>query len=204
MIQQGPRDLFGGIRGDRNLVPILTGITRAGHPSLHTIQIKGGHIHERHSGRIGIKAGQDRLCRGALQRQERAIGHFRHREGGFQGCFHAGNISGLARGIDHEEHMIAPVRQHQVIFDAALVVGKKPIALAVLAQAQNIDGDERLQPLGGGDIVWPLHNDLTHVADVKKARFGPGVKVFFHHAKWILHRHCVAGKGHHLGPEGHM
>ena len=43
---------------------------------------------------------------------------------------------------------------------------------------------------------------LAHVRDIEQAGLGAGVGVLLEDAGRVLHRHLVAGEGHHLGAEG--
>jgi hypothetical protein len=112
------------------------------------------------------------------------------------------DIGGLAGGIDHDEHMIAPVGQHQVIQNTPRVVGEHAIALPHRTQPQQIHGHERLHRLGHGVIAPRRTQDhLTHVAHIEKPRLGAAMQMLLHHAHGILHRHVIAREGHHLGPQ---
>ena len=133
-----------------------------------------------------------------MQRQKRAIGdlldiHISKPRA------HMGQISGFAGGVDHDKHLVAAARHHQIIQNAARRIGEKPVALAAIAQIQKIAGKQPFHRIGHGHIAIIMAQDhLTHVADVKKTCLGAGVQMLFHHAKTVLHRHRIARKRDHL------
>ena len=80
------------------------------------------------------------------------------------------DVGVLAAGIDDDQQAIAEVGDHQVIEDAAIVIGEEAVALAAVFQAKDIDRNQRFERLGGiivgsggGDEF-----DLTHVRDTSK------------------------------------
>ena len=101
--------------------------------------------------------------------------------------------------------MIAPVGKHQIIQDAAVLIGEKAIALTTLCKTSHIDGHHRLKPRAKrGHIGLGPQDYLPHVTDIEQARRRACVEMFFHHASRILHRHFIARKGHHLSTKGNM
>lgn len=101
----------------------------------------------------------------------------------------------LAGGVDHQEQFfVTQVGHHQVIEDAALVVGEHRVALHADWQVEDVDRYQGFQGLGG---IGAGEADLAHVGHVEQPGLITGVQVFLHHAQWVLHRHVVAGEGHH-------
>ncbi len=102
--------------------------------------------------------------------------------------------------------MVAAIDNHEVVENAAGLVGEKRIALAAGCEAEDIDGDERFESPGGIGIVAGLclHDNLAHVRHVEETGGGAGVDVFLEDAGGILHRHVIAGKRHHAGAELQM
>ena len=109
------------------------------------------------------------------------------------------DVGVLAGGVDDEEEVVAAVGDHQVVEDAAGLVGEEGIALASFLQARDADRDQRLQ--GERGILDPprLRPDrhLAHMRDVEEAGGTPRVEVLLEDAGGILHRHRVAREGHH-------
>lgn len=112
----------------------------------------------------------------------------------------------FTRGIDDDEEVVVHVGDHQVVEDAAIIVGEETVALTSLSEAENIDRHEAFQRqrrvlifAGAG-----AYGDLAHMRNVEQAGGGAGPEMFPHHAGGILHRHVVAGKRHHAGSERQM
>ena len=110
-------------------------------------------------------------------------------------------VVGLAGGVDHQEQMAAEIRDHQIVENAAALVGELRVALPARCNADNILRHQPLQRGGGVlDMAgFRMQRDLAHMRDVEQAGVAAGVQMFLHHAAWILHRHVIAGERHHLG-----
>ena len=107
----------------------------------------------------------------------------------------------LARGIDHDEHMISAIGQHQVVQNTARVIGEKPITLPHHAQTQQIGRYQRLYRFGNVSVTARRAQDhLPHMAYIEKPCLRPAMQMLFHHAHGILHRHVIPRERHHLGP----
>lgn len=101
----------------------------------------------------------------------------------------------LAGGVDDQEQgVLAQVGNHQVVENAALLIGEHGIALHTHWQVDDVHRYQAFQRLGG---VSATQNDLAHVRDVEQAGLLAGVQVFLEHAQRVLHRHVVAGERHH-------
>ena len=80
---------------------------------------RGPGIHEPHRRRLCTKFRQHRFGLRPLQRDQRAIGkrldHADIRQVGAQMRL----VRGLAGGVDHQEQMVAEIRHHQIVENAA-------------------------------------------------------------------------------------
>ena len=100
----------------------------------------------------------------------------------------------LAGRVDHQEQIVPPPRDHQVIQHAAVWRGEEAVALAAAFQPLHI---HRHQPLKRR-IGVQRQQHLAHMADIEKPRLFARMQVFGHHARGILHRHFIAREGHEL------
>ena len=106
-----------------------------------------------------------------------------------------GQVLVLAGGVDHQEQrVVAQVGDHQVVEDAALLIGEHGIALHAHRQVDDIHRHQAFQGLGG---IAAAQGDLAHVRDIEQAGLLAGVQVFLEHAQRVLHRHVIAGERHH-------
>ena len=115
-----------------------------------------------------------------------------------------GEIGLLARGVDDEhQHAvldgIARARHHQVVENAAILVGELGIALPPGREADDVGSHQRLERARGGLVVGPDQERLAHVRDVEQAGRAAGMGVLGNDAVGILDRHVVAGERHHAG-----
>ena len=102
--------------------------------------------------------------------------------------------------------MVAAIGDHEVVIEAALVIGEKAITLSALFQARHVDGSDAFERQGRIFHVAAFRpdQDLSHMGNIEQAGCRTGMEVFLQHAERILDRHVVAGKGHHLGAEFYM
>ncbi|MCY1370161.1 hypothetical protein D9M69_572440 [compost metagenome] len=112
-----------------------------------------------------------------------------------------GQVAVFAGAVDDHEDVRATVDEHQVVDDAAFVVEQQAVALLAHGQVDHVHRHERLER---GSRIGADEAQLAHVRDVEQAGGGTGVVVFGHQAGGVLHRHAVAGKGHHAGTEFEM
>ena len=104
----------------------------------------------------------------------------------------------LAAGVHHQEQpLAAEIRHHQVVEDAARLVGQQRVALPARLQPQHVAGH---QPLQRGRRGGAGQRRLAHVRDIEQRRLRPAVQMLGQHAL-VLHRHGVAGERHHPGAE---
>ena len=86
------------------------------------------------------------------------------------------------------------VGDHQVVEDAAGLVGQQRVALPAGLERRDVAGHQPLQRRGR---AVALQRRLAHVGDVEQRGVGAAVQVLGHDAGGVLHRHGVAGEGHH-------
>ena len=108
-------------------------------------------------------------------------------------------VLGLAGGVDDQEQMVAEIRHHQVVENAAVVIGELRVALPARRNRHDV---LRHQPLQRQRRVLDLagfrpQRELAHMRDVEQAGGRARVQVFLQHAGRILHRHLVAGERNH-------
>ena len=109
-----------------------------------------------------------------------------------------GDVLRLAGGVDHQVEVVAGVDHHQVVENAARLVGEDGVALPAFGEAHDIRRHQGLQRLGGRRAA---QQQLPHVGDVEEAGGRAGMLVLLLDAQRVLHRHLVAGEGHQLGAE---
>ena len=103
-------------------------------------------------------------------------------------------------------NMIAPVRQHQIILDAAQVIDEERISLPAFGKAQHIDGHQtfKRQCRIGHVAGFRAQDNLPHMADIEKARRCPALLVLGHDPHGILQRHGIARKRDHARAKAFM
>ena len=198
-IQQHPAQRLCGGGGNRNLVPVLAGIARTRHPAFGPVQLHRRHIHERHVRHRTAQPRQRGLGCRSLKRDQRAVGDLGHADARLQRAAHPGDIAVLAGRVDHHEQMIAPVCEHQIVLDPPGGIGEQPITLTTFAQAQHIHRHHFFKGQRHFRVASAAQDHLPHMADIEQPGGGAGVQMLLHHAHPVLHRHLVAGKGHHPG-----
>ncbi len=163
------------------------------------------HVHELHGGDIGPEFRQHFDGARSLQGDQRAVEQ-RDLAGVADMLLQVREIGILAGGVDDDEEVVAEMGDHQVVENAAVVIGEETVALATFRETEDIDGNERFQRKRGILILAGLRldDDLAHVGHVEEAGGGAGLQMFLHDAGRILHRHVIAGEGHHAGAERQM
>ena len=115
-------------------------------------------------------------------------------------------VLGLAGGVDHQKQMVAEIRHHQIVEDAAIRVGELGVALPArrdrddVLRHQPLQRERRILDLAG----FGTERDLAHMGDVEQAGGAARMQMLLEHAGWVLHRHLVAGEGDHLAAARHM
>ncbi len=200
MVEQGAGQRFGLVRRHRDLVTVFAGIAGARDEtgdSHHGLRA-GVHEAQRGGGRRELRQHIGGLR--SLQRDQRAVAQ-RFDLAGLREMFAQMRlVVALAGGVDHQEQMIAEIGHHQIVENAAAVVGELRITLAV---GRDPDDVLRHQPLQRARRIlesagFRTQPELAHVGDVKQAGGGAGVQMFPEHAGAVLHRHLVACERHHL------
>jgi len=192
--EKGAGEGFGAGLGDGNLEPVLSGIAGAGDPEVAESGRQDGHVHEAHrtDGRMG---GKHRLGQRTLQGEKRAVGDGFDLGHGGERIANERDVLRLAGGIDDDKEVVAPVGEHEVVPDAASIVGEQAIALAPGGEAQHVDRHHGFEA-----ALECLHPRLGPQDDLAHVEPGGGTRmvVFPKHAQRILDRHVVARERHHL------
>lgn len=106
------------------------------------------------------------------------------------------NIKCFARGVDHEKKPVVQVGYHEVVENAARLVGEKPVSLTTDAKSRHVDGHQGFEC---GRRVSSVNCDLSHVGDVEKPGLSPRVQVLLDDTSRILQGHLIARERDHLG-----
>ncbi len=107
-----------------------------------------------------------------------------------------GEIGVLAGGVDDQQEVIARAGDHQIVEDAAGIVGELGVALLTGSQARDVAGDQRLERLGGVLPRLGGQPHLTHVRDIEQPGGGARLRMLGEDAGRVLHRHLVASERH--------
>ena len=112
----------------------------------------------------------------------------------------------LAGGIDDQKQVVAEVRDHEIVEDAAGLVGELSVTLPSRREAQDVLRDQPLQRARGVLDLAGLRpqRHLAHMGDVEQAGACAGMQMFPQHAGHVLNRHFIAGERHHLAAAGDM
>jgi hypothetical protein len=109
-----------------------------------------------------------------------------------------GEIAGLAAGVHHQKQpILRDIRNHEVIDDAARLVGEQRVALATRLQTKQV---ARHQPFERRSGAGARQRRLAHMRHVEQRCLGATVQVLGQHAL-VLHRHGIAGERHHARAE---
>ena len=135
-----------------------------------------------------------------LQRDQRALGQdreattSRHRAG----VPKVGDVRVLAGRVDHEDQPVLGAGRDQVVEDAALVVGELGVAHGRRLEAGDVPRHEALERGDGTRAVEP---ELAHVGDVEEPGGAARARMLRHDARFVAHRHGVAGEADQGGAE---
>mmetsp|Transcript_21803 Transcript_21803/g.85364 ORF Transcript_21803/g.85364 Transcript_21803/m.85364 type:complete len:361 (+) Transcript_21803:556-1638(+) len=191
----------GVVRVNGDFEAVFAGVAGAGQEGVDAIEAEEAAGHEGQLCDLGVQARQHGHRLGALQCQQRALRHGDDLAETRQMLLQMGDVLVLAAGVHHHEQVIGPLADHQVVEQAALVVREQGVALLEDAEVDDVHRHQRLQR-GGGIGAHQAH--LAHVRHIEQAGGRPRVLVLGHHAGGVLHRHVIAGEGHHLGAEFDM
>ena len=80
-------------------------------------------------------------------------------------------VLGLAGGVDHQEQMVAEIRHHQVVENAAGVIGELRVALPTRRNRHDVLRHQPLQRQRGVLDLAGLRpqRDLAHMRDIEQA-----------------------------------
>ncbi len=115
-------------------------------------------------------------------------------------------VKSLAGCIDDQHQMIAVIRHHQVIENAARAVGQHRITLPPRRNSQYVarqQGFERLRRVHDAAGAR-TQRDLPHVRDVEQTGGCARVQVLLDDAGSILHRHVITCERHHAPAEAQV
>ena len=193
-VQNALSQRLGAFGGKRDLEPILAGVAGARDQAGDPCESDRGHAHERDLRGFGGNTADHRRGGRALQCQQGAVVMLMELHAGRQVGSDVAEVDFLAARIHHQEQFLtAGIRHHQVVEDAARLVGQQRVALTARLQAEQIAGN---QPLKRGGCGGASQCRLAHVRDVEQCRMRPAMQVFGQHAP-VLYRHRVAGELHH-------
>ncbi len=144
---------------------------------------------------------------GTLQGQQRAVFVRGERDMFGQVGGEVGEIDLLAAGVDDQEQAVfVQAGDHQVVDDAAGLVGEQGVALAAGFQAGDVAWHQAFQrgrDIGSGERC------LAHMRHIEQSCVGARMQMFGQNAaaaaggeiagRIVLHRHGVAGERHHAG-----
>jgi hypothetical protein len=155
------------------------------------------------------KRREGRLGSGPLQGEERPVVEATQLDAARQPGLHVGVVGVLGGGVDDEEELAVLMRvrgpgDHQVVEDATVLVEELRVALPPRREIHDVGGDERLERARRGGVVGPDEGRLAHVRDVEQAGALARPQMLGQDPGRVLHRHGVAGEGHHAGAERHV
>ena len=153
----------------------------------------------------GLRRDSASTAFGPLQCQQRTFGHGHHLAAVADVGLQVLHVGVLAAGVHHQEDVAeggargcVGAHHHQVVEQAAAGVGEKRVALLADAQVDHVHRHQAFQR-GGGVGAHQAH--LAHVRDIEQRRRLAALLVLGHQAAGVLHRHGIAGKGHHAGAQ---
>jgi hypothetical protein len=203
--QQGTGQGHGLVLVDRDLEAVLAGVARARDEAVGTGQLEAAAGHEGELADAGVQAAERRHGLGALQGQQRALGHGNDLAEAADAGLQVGGVGVLATGVHHHEQVaeagaVGGLRagDHQVVLQAAGVIGEQGVALLA---GRQVDDVHRHQGFQGGGGIFAHQAQLAHVGDVEQGGGLAALAVLGHQAGRVLHRHGVAGERHHAGAQ---
>ena len=115
-------------------------------------------------------------------------------------------VLGLAGGVDDQKQMVAEIRHHQIVENAAVFIGELGVALPSrrnrhdVLRHQPLQRQRRILDLAG----FGTQRELAHMRDVEQPGVRARMQVLLQHAGRVLHRHLVAREGNQLAAARHM
>jgi hypothetical protein len=198
--EQHRRQRFGIGGRHRNLEPVLAGVAGARHEAVEAGNAARARVHELHGVDVRAEFGQRAFRLRSLQRDQRAVGEGIDDAAVGQVGAQMRLVLGLAGGVDHHEQAIAEIGDHQIVEQAAVLVGELRVALPTRRHRNDVLGHQALQRQRGVLEAARLRaqRDLAHVGDVEQTGGGAGMQMFLQHPGRVLHGHVIAGERHHL------
>ncbi len=129
VIKQFCRQRFGAVGRHRNLKAILAGVAGARHKTVDAVDLLRTGVHEPHRGDVCTKFSQYRFGLRSLQRDQRAAGQRLDQAGIRQMGAQMRLVFGLAGGVDDQKEMVAEIRHHQIVENAAGLIGELRVTL---------------------------------------------------------------------------
>ncbi len=208
LVRQQPRpDGLGLGPGNQDLETVFAGVSRTGDGQRCALVPERGEGHEaqppharqdrlEHVGRLGPLQGDQRSVIGPDQVCVAVCGRLQ-----------PGEVALLRAGVDDDVELarLLGAADHQIVDDPAVVIEQQGVAELARPQTRDVAADQGLDDVGDGGVVGlgvtgrvvQLQARGTHVRDIEKARMGTGPAVLGQDPVAVLHRHAVAGEGHH-------
>ena len=136
--QQLAGDGLGGVGRRRDLEAVAAGVARARDVAARAVDHDEGAGHEFQAGDLRRQPRQRLRRQRALQGQKPARKHRLDLAGGGEVLLQVREVGVLAGGVDHQQEMIARAGHHQVVEDAAGIVGELGVALLAGLQARDV------------------------------------------------------------------
>ena len=109
-----------------------------------------------------------------------------------------GDVHALAGRVDDQMEPVAGPRHHQVVDDAAVVVGELGVAHGPGREARDIPRHEAFESSGAAAAG---EAQLAHVRDIEEPGGGACLRVLRDDARAVAHRHGIAGEADKTGAE---
>ena len=206
VFQQRRHQRLGLCGRNRNLKAVLAGIAGARDEAVEAGDLARSGIHEPHRRDVCTKFGQRGFRFRPLQRDQAAIGQRIDDAGIRKMRAQMRLVLGLAGGVDDQKQMIAEIRHHQVVENAAVLVGELRVALPSRRNRHDVLRHQPLQraaPHPRPGRIWAAARAGPY-ARRRTARLRSRMQMLLQHAGRVLHRHLVAGEGNQLAAARHV
>ena len=149
-------DGVGGVGRRGDLEAVAAGVARARDVAARAVDHDEGAGHELHRRDLRCQARQRLRRQRALQGQKPAREHRLDLAARGEVLLQVREVGVLAGGVDHHQQVIAGTGHHQIIEDAAGVVGELGVALLAGLQARDVAGHQRSRsPWPRSARAWP-------------------------------------------------
>src|SRR5262245_4777628 len=194
VFQKLSRQKFRSAGGDADLEAVLPRVAGAGDDAIHAEDRQAAHVHEMHCRDTGTAFHQGGLGERSLQGEQGSIIQALNGTAVGKRAAQVRFVSVLAACVDDKEEMIASVRNHQIVEDAAARVGEQCISLASFAEVQKVDRHQGLERTRGAPAVVRADGELPHVRHIEKTRCRTGVEMLLEDAGRKIDRHLVSSE----------